>query len=176
MKRIIAFLMSLMLALSLCACQIPEVNAPTLDPTESVVTTEPTPSTDVTEPSTDATTEAITYDNLTEKTGIDVEYEYNADANLFVVSLIWTNKLTTATPFGGTYLLDVFQGDVELGSNDMKAEEFTTLLTAVEPGSAMTITLRFALTDNTTPVIVKFGDASTNTYFADFTYELTAVG
>lgn len=67
MKRIIAFLMSLMLALSLCACQIPEVNAPTLDPTESVVTTEPTdttPSTDVTEPSTDTTTET-TVPNLT---------------------------------------------------------------------------------------------------------------
>ena len=37
MKRIIAFLMSLMLVLSLCACHVPEVNAPTLDPTETTV-------------------------------------------------------------------------------------------------------------------------------------------
>ena len=53
MKRIIAFLMSLLLALCLCAC-IPEVNAPATDPTESTVTTEPT-GTETTVPSTDAT-------------------------------------------------------------------------------------------------------------------------
>ena len=53
MKKIIAFLMSLLLALSLCAC-IPEVNAPATDPTEITVTTEPA-GTETTVPSTDAT-------------------------------------------------------------------------------------------------------------------------
>lgn len=42
MKRIITFLLSLLLALSLCACNIPEVNAPTTSSTETTGTTEPT--------------------------------------------------------------------------------------------------------------------------------------
>ena len=58
MKRIIAFLMSLMLVLSLCACQSSEVNEPTTDSTTSTVVTDPvetTPGTETTVPSTDAT-------------------------------------------------------------------------------------------------------------------------
>lgn len=179
MKRIIAFLMSLMLALSLCACQIPEVNAPTTDSTISTVVTDPTATT----PSTDATGNTdpsapvteIAWDELAEKTGIDVEFEFNAETNKFIVSLIWTNKLDTAAPFAGTYLLDVFQGETELGGSDMTGDELTTLLTAIEPNASMTITLRFDLVD-TSPITVKVGDANTNTYFSTFTYDLSAVG
>ena len=177
MKRIIAFLMSLMLTLSLCACQIPEVNAPTTDPAET------TPSTEITVPSTDATESTdpsttvteIAWDELAEKTGIDIEFEFNAETNKFIVSLVWTNKLDTAAPFAGTYLLDAFQGETELGGSDMTGDELTTLLTAIEPNASMTITLRFDLVD-TSPVTVRVGDANTNTYFSTFTYDLSAVG
>lgn len=186
MKRIIAFLMSLMLALSLCACTIPEVNAPTTDPTTSTIVTDPTettPSTETTAPSTDATESTdpsttvteIAWDELAEKTGIDIEFEFNAETNKFVISLVWTNKLDTAAPFGTTYLLDAFQNETELGTSDMTSDEFGALLVAVDPNSAMTLTLRFDLVDNS-PVTIKVGDAYTNTYFSTFTYDLTAVG
>lgn len=41
MKRFIAMLFALLLALNLCACAVPEVTAPSLDPTETTVVTEP---------------------------------------------------------------------------------------------------------------------------------------
>jgi hypothetical protein len=84
MKRMIAFLMSLMLVLSLCACQIPEVNAPTTDPTTSTVVTDPTettPSTETTVPSTDATESTETTWHLQEVAdklaGYAIEFEWN---------------------------------------------------------------------------------------------------
>lgn len=181
MKRILAFLMSLMLALSLCACTVTEVNAPTTEPTvvtdpadteSTVPNTNPTEGTE-TAPSTPVT--EIAWDELADKTGIDVEFEFNAEANKFIVSLIWTNKLDSAAPFAGTYLFDVFQGETELGGSDMTGDELTTLLTAIEPNASMTITLRFDLVD-TSPVTIKVGDANTNTYFSTFTYDLSAVG
>lgn len=179
MKRIIAFLMSLLLALSLCACAIPEVNAPTTDPTTSTVVTDPTetaPSTDATEstnPSVSVT--EIAWDELAEKTGIDIEFEVNTETNKFIISLIWTNKLDTAVPFSATYLLDAFQNETELSTSDMTSDEFSALLVAVDPNGTMTLTLRFDLVDNS-PVTIKVGDAYTNTYFSTFTYDLTAVG
>lgn len=177
MKRIIAFLMSLLLALSLCACTIPEVNAPTTDPTET------TPSTETTAPSADATESTdpsvsvteIAWDELAEKTGIDIEFEVNTETNKFIISLIWTNKLDTAAPFGAMYLLDAFQNETELSTSDMTSDEFGALLVAVDPNGTMTLTLRFDLVDNS-PVTVKVGDAYTNIYFSTFTYDLTAVG
>jgi hypothetical protein len=186
MKRIIAFLMSLLLALSLCACTIPEVNAPTTDPTTSTVVTDPTettPSTETTAPSSDATESTdpsvsvteIAWDELAEKTGIDIEFEVNTETNKFIISLIWTNKLDTAAPFGTTYLLDAFQNETELNTSDMTSDEFGALLVAVDPNGTMTLTLRFDLVDNS-PVTIKVGDAYTNTYFSTFTYDLTAVG
>lgn len=182
MKRILAFLMSLVLALSLCACTITEVNTPTTDPTETTVTTEPAgteatvPSTDATE-STDPSTSVteIAWDELVEKTGIDIEFEVNTETNKFIISLIWTNKLDTAAPFGTTYLLDVFQGEKELGTSDMTSDEFGALLVAVDPNNTMTLTLRFDLVNNS-PVTIKVGDAYTNTYFSTFVYDLSAVG
>ena len=84
MKKIIAFLMSLMLVLSLCACQIPEVNAPTTDPTTSTVVTDPTettPSTETTVPSTDATESTETTWHLQEVAdklaGYAIEFNWN---------------------------------------------------------------------------------------------------
>ena len=41
MKRLIVLLLSLLMALNLCACATPEVIAPSLDPTETIVVTEP---------------------------------------------------------------------------------------------------------------------------------------
>ena len=41
MKRLIVLLLSLLMALNLCACATPEVIAPSLDPTETTVVTEP---------------------------------------------------------------------------------------------------------------------------------------
>lgn len=41
MKRFIAMLFALLMALNLCACTTPEVIAPSLDPTETTVVTEP---------------------------------------------------------------------------------------------------------------------------------------
>lgn len=41
MKRLIVLLLSLLLAINLCACTTPTVTAPSLDPTETTVTTEP---------------------------------------------------------------------------------------------------------------------------------------
>lgn len=40
MKRLIVLLLSLLMALNLCACTTPEVTAPSLDPTETTVVTE----------------------------------------------------------------------------------------------------------------------------------------
>jgi ABC-type phosphate/phosphonate transport system substrate-binding protein len=182
MKRIIAFLMSLLLALSLCACSILEANAPTADPPETTVTTEPAgtettvPSIDATE-STDPSTSVteIAWDELAEKTGIDIEFEVNTEANKFIISLNWTNKLDTAAAFGTTYLLDVFQGENELCASDMTSDEFGALLVAIDPNDSMTLTLRFDLVDNS-HVTIKVGDAYTNTYFSTFIYDLSAVG
>lgn len=170
MKRIIAFLMSLLLALSLCACAIPEVNAPTTDPTETAPSTDATESTN---PSVSVT--EIAWDELAEKTGIDIEFEVNTETNKFIISLIWTNKLDTAVPFSAIYLLDAFQNETELSTSDMTSDEFSALLVAVDPNGTMTLTLRFDLVDNS-PVTIKVGDAYTNTYFSTFTYDLTAVG
>ena len=41
MKRLIVLLLSLLMALNLCACAVPEVVAPSLDPTGITVVTEP---------------------------------------------------------------------------------------------------------------------------------------
>lgn len=41
MKRLIVLLLSLLMALNLCACAAPIVTAPSLDPTETTVVTEP---------------------------------------------------------------------------------------------------------------------------------------
>ena len=41
MKRLIVLLLSLLMALNLCACATPEVIAPSLDSTETTVVTEP---------------------------------------------------------------------------------------------------------------------------------------
>ena len=41
MKRLIVLLLSLFMALNLCACATPTVTAPSLDPTETTVITEP---------------------------------------------------------------------------------------------------------------------------------------
>lgn len=49
MKRLITLLLSLLMAISLCACNMPEVSAPALDPTETTITTVP-----------DSTTEDLT--------------------------------------------------------------------------------------------------------------------
>lgn len=181
MKRILALLMSLLLALSLCAC-IPEVNAPTIDLTETTVTTEPT-DTETTVPSTDATESTdpsipvteIAWDELAEKTGIDIEFEVNSETNKFIISLTWTNKLDTAASFSDTYLLDAFQNENELGTSDMTSDEFGALLVAVDPNGTMALTLRFDLVDDS-PVTIKVGDAYTNTYFSTFIYDLSAVG
>lgn len=181
MKRIVAFLMSLMLVLSLCACQTSKVDTPTTDPTNSAIVTDP--STETTVPSTDATESTdpsipvteIAWDELAEKTGIDIEFEFNAETNKFIVSLVWTNKLDTAAPFGTTYLLDAFQGENELGNSDMTSDELSALLVAIDPNNTTTLTLRFDLVDDS-PVTIKVGDAYANAYFSTFTYDLSAVG
>ena len=41
MKRLIVLLLSLFMALNLCACATPTVTAPSLDPTETTIATEP---------------------------------------------------------------------------------------------------------------------------------------
>lgn len=46
MKRLIVLLLSLLLAINLCACTAPTVTAPSLDPTETTVTTEPNDTTE----------------------------------------------------------------------------------------------------------------------------------
>ncbi len=51
MKRLIIMLLSLLMALNLCACNILPVSAPTTDPTETIVVTVPDTTTDTTETS-----------------------------------------------------------------------------------------------------------------------------
>lgn len=89
MKRILAFLMSLVLALSLCACTITEVNAPTTNPTETTVTTEPT-GTETTVPSTDATENTDPTWHLQEVADKLAGYAIDFNWNDSVVTLILT--------------------------------------------------------------------------------------
>jgi hypothetical protein len=116
MKRIITFLMSLLLVLSLCACDIPEVNAPATDPTETTVTTEPT-GTETTVPSTDATESTDPTWHLQEVADKLAGYAIDFNWNDSVVDTILTCGLPDMDMFDRVEMLNVTTYDIYLSDN-----------------------------------------------------------
>lgn len=112
MKRIIAFLMSLLLALSLCAC-IPEVNAPATDPT---VTTEPV-DTETTVPSTGATESTDPTWHLQEAADKLAGYAIDFNWNDSVVNIILTCGLPDMDMFDRVEMLTITTYDIYLSDN-----------------------------------------------------------
>ena len=134
MKRIIAFLLSLMLALSLCACQIFEENVPTTDSTTSTVVTDPietdpttstvvtdptetTPSTETTVPSTDATESTDPAWHLQEVADKLAEYATNFNWNDGVTEVILTAGLPDMDMFDRVEQLDELTYDIYLSDS-----------------------------------------------------------
>lgn len=120
MKRILAFLMSLLLALSLCACTITEVNAPTTEPTvvtDPVDTESTTPSTDATEgteatvPNTDPTWHLQEVAN--KLAGYAIDFNWNDS----VVTLILTVGLPDLDMFDRVEKEDDVTYDIYLTDN-----------------------------------------------------------
>ena len=102
MKRILAFLLSLMMVMSLCACAVTEVHAPTSEPTESSSTETSIPT---------ETTEDITKD--AEAILQDLVKNHSADDNF--ISTILTNvpdafMLTGFRAACWTYFLEMSDG------------------------------------------------------------------
>ena len=106
MKRILAFLMSLFLALSLCACDIPEVHAPGTDPT---ITTEPT--------HTDATEDTEPTWHLQEVADKLTQYASEFEWNDGVVNTILTCGLPDMDMFDRVEMLTVTTYDIYLSDN-----------------------------------------------------------
>ena len=106
MKRILAFLMSLLLALSLCACNIPEVHAPGADPT---TTTEPT--------NTDATEDTEPTWHLQEVADKLTQYSSEFEWNDGVVNTILTCGLPDMDMFDQVEMLTVTTYDIYLSDN-----------------------------------------------------------
>lgn len=120
MKRIIAFLMSLLLALSLCACTIPEVNTPTTDPTTSTVVIDPTeitPSTETTVPSTDTTENTDPTWHLQEVADKLAQYANEFEWNDSVTNIILTCGLPDMDMFDRVEMLTVTTYDIYLSDN-----------------------------------------------------------
>lgn len=180
MKRFIAMLFALLLALNLCAC---DVNAPTTDPTETTVVTTPTDTTgttDVTEPAdttgpTTDTTEPILQDpydmeELEELLGISISMSHTNTA--LDVEIIWTNKAGFEQQFGYRYTFYALQNNTRLTME----ESSDNVNDMVKPGETITIHLQFALND-TSPVTLELrDDPNTPGLLWTFTYDLSAVG
>lgn len=112
MKRIIAFLMSLLLALSLCAC-IPEVNAPATGPT---VTTEPV-DTETTVPSTDTAESTDPTWHLQEVADKLAGYAIDFNWNDSVMNIILTCGLPDMDMFDRVEMLTITTYDIYLSDN-----------------------------------------------------------
>ena len=179
MKRIFAFLMSLLLALSLCACTITEVNTTTTEPTmvTDPVDTEPTtPSTDATEgtettvPNIDPTVDPYDIHELEELLGISIGIGHTATT--LEVEITWTNKEGFDREFGYRYNLYAYQNNTKLELTSVS----DNVNTPVKPNETITIQLQFALNDTSVVTLELRDDPNTPSLLWTDTYDLSAVG
>lgn len=98
MKRFIAMLFALLLALNLCAC---DVNAPTTDPTETTVVTTPTDTTVVTDPTgTTDVTEPVDTTGPTTDTTISTDPSWHLQSTAdklagYAIDFNWNDSVVT---------------------------------------------------------------------------------
>ena len=139
MKRLFALLLSLLMILSLCACQPSGgINTPTTSPIETTVTTEPT-GTETTVPSTDATESTDPAWHLQEISDKLTGYATDFNWNDGVIDVILTVGLPDLDMFDRVeqlneltydiYLSDdtVYRMVLDAGSGDVQAiQDITT--------------------------------------------------
>ena len=195
MKRIVAFLMSLVLVLSLCACSPTDPNVPTDEttaPTEPVIeTTTPTTPVDSTDPTIDITdpiedtntvdpsdepsdmtfpTENYDSNGLEEEFGITVLVTPTETS--FDVEVTWKPNDNFNQDSGHIFSVSAAQNGIALNliQSDDNIVETTT------PDGTSIMTIRFVLIDNS-PVTVEvycYTDPITGIWTE--TYDLSAVG
>jgi predicted small lipoprotein YifL len=195
MKRIIAFLMSLLLALSLCACNLTDpTDVPTNEttaPTESVIeTTVPTTPVDSTDPSVN-TTDPIEDTNITDPSdepsditfptenydSTALEEEFGITVSItptetsFDVEVMWKPNDNFNQSAGHAFSVSATQNNIALNliQSDDNIVETTT------PDGISITTIRFALIDNS-PVTVEVYCYTDPTGIWTETYDLSAVG
>ena len=182
MKRIVALLLSLLFALSLCACNPTPAMAPTTEPT---VTTAPDTTVDPTEdttigfvPSPEATwpTETepsvpYTSEELQENLGIAIAAAYTDTA--FELEVSWVNNTGSNREFGHLFGITVLQNGTPL----TLATSTDTVNTTVPPDDSTTMVLQYTLTD-LSPVTVelRYSEPNTPGILWTFTYDLAAAG
>ena len=162
MKRFIAMLFALLLALNLCAC---DANAPTTDPTETTVVTTPTDtsvSTETTEipedttATTDTTDLSVVYDSFV----ITEDYEGKP---ALIVFMTWTNTTEDTTMFATEYSVAAFQNGIGLDAvciimKDEYTEALGATMTEIRPGATIAVAQSFLLKDTTSKIEIEIDE------------------
>ena len=149
MKKIIVFLMSLLLVLSLCACQPSQTNSSSKTGVETLVTDATTPSED----GTTATDSSIVYD------GFVITEDYEGKPAL-IVFMTWTNVTEDTTMFATEYSIDAFQAGIGLDSlcvimNDEYTDALNATITEIRPGATIEVAQSFLLKDTTSKIEIE---------------------
>ena len=179
MKRLFALLLSLLITLSLCACQPSGEINPTVN--ESVISTDPsntetvTPTTGTIEETVPETTSpviaptdpvppteaTIAAEDVEKELGIDLALEF--EPNL-ILEINWVNTTTETTAFGNNYLIYVIQNGTELQTNEK------LLYDEIAPNETFTAELTYNMVDKSM-ITIKITDINANicyTFTRDF--------
>ena len=174
MKRIVALLLSLLFALSLCACNPTPATAPTtdttVDPTEDT-TIGFVPSPEATWPTDTEPSVPYTSEELQENLGIAIAADYTE--TVFELEVSWINNTGSNKEFGHLFGITVLQNGTPL----TLAASTDTINTTVSPNASTTMILQYTLND-LSPVTVelRYSEPNTPGILWTFTYDLAAAG